>query len=316
MADIVVSLTKYGRELEAQKLIYGYGFRIDYFALGSGGHDPGNPDLALPLDTDVTELPGQFFGPEPIDEKTLITATCPQFLCVAQPGEAVGGISNLGLIATVTYVPAVSSLLVPSDIDVGVSNKTFLPGVVNTSTETITVTAHGFVDGDQVVFSSSGVLPVGLNGTVNYFIVNSGLNTLQVSLTNGGLAVDITSAGTGIHTVRLSLDDTVTYASHGLVDDDEVVLISTNVMPGGIDSGTTYYVRDATPNTFKLSTIVGGPPLDITSAGVGIITVTNLTSLPPGSPVVGSTFLYALCNFPRRVKTSTSRESYTVTIQT
>jgi len=106
MADFTVSLTRKGRELEAQQLLYGYGFQIKYFELGAGGHDPGNPTLALPLDTDVTSLPASFFGPEPVDEASLLNATCTVFTCIAQPGEAGGGISNLGLIAEVVYIPA------------------------------------------------------------------------------------------------------------------------------------------------------------------------------------------------------------------
>jgi hypothetical protein len=106
MADFVVSLTRRGREIEAQQLLYGYGYKIEYFVLGAGGHDPGNPMLALPLNTDVTELPAQFFGPEPVDVAELVNATCPRFTCIVQPGEAVGGISNIGLIGTIVYVPS------------------------------------------------------------------------------------------------------------------------------------------------------------------------------------------------------------------
>ena len=125
MADFVVSLTKKGRELEAQQLLYGYGFRIDYFVLGAGGHDPGNPTVALPLNTDVLELQGQFFGPEPIDIKELVTATCPRFTCVVQAGEAVGGISDLGLIATVLSVPT------GSPVDAPTVGSTFLYALTN-----------------------------------------------------------------------------------------------------------------------------------------------------------------------------------------
>lgn len=125
MTDFVVSLTSLGRQMEAQQLLYGYGFRIDYYVLGAGGHDPGNPTVALPLNIDVTSLPGQFFGPQPIDIKELVTATCPQFTCIVQPGQAVGGISNLGLIATVLSVPSGSPVSAPT---VG---STFLYAIVN-----------------------------------------------------------------------------------------------------------------------------------------------------------------------------------------
>jgi hypothetical protein len=142
MADFVVSLTTVGRQMEAQQLLYGYGFKINYYVLGSGGHDPNNPTVALPLNTDVLVLPGQFFGPEPIDVSALITPTCPQFTCIVKPGQAVGGISNLGLIATVLSVPAGSPVSAP------VVGSTFLYAIVNfplryktsASQETYTIT--------------------------------------------------------------------------------------------------------------------------------------------------------------------------------
>lgn len=125
MADFVVSLTKKGREMEAQQLLYGYGFSVDFFVLGAGGHDTGNPQLALPLNTDVLDLPAQFFGPEPIDVRELITPTCPRFTCVVQAGEGVGGVSNMGLVATVLSVPAGSP---PNAPTVG---STFLYAITN-----------------------------------------------------------------------------------------------------------------------------------------------------------------------------------------
>lgn len=125
MADFVVTLTDKGRQLEAQQTVYGYGFKIDHFVIGWGGHDPADPLVALPLNLEVTELPKQTFGPELIDEASLITVTCPKFVCVVQPREAVGGISNLGLIATILSVPAGSPSSAP---EVG---STFLYAMTN-----------------------------------------------------------------------------------------------------------------------------------------------------------------------------------------
>lgn len=228
MADFVVSLTTKARQIEAQKLIYGFAFRIDYFNLGAGGHDTGNPSAALPLDLEVTTLPLEFFGPEPVDESELINPTCVRFTCVAQPGEAVGGLSNLGLTATITYVPGEAFLVPAADVD----------------------------------------------------------DTL----------------------------DLITRANHGLVDDMIVTLDSTGTMPGGLVTATDYYVVSATTSTFQLSSTLAGAPEDITSAGVGGLVVTF--GSVPGAPEVGSTFLYALTNFPLRNKLSASRETFLVTIKT
>lgn len=142
MADFLVSLTKRGRELEAQQLLHGYGFKVGYYVLGAGGHDPGNPTITLPLATDVPQLPLQFFGPEPIDTRELISPTCPKFTCVVQPGEAVGGISNLGLIAEITYIPPGSPSDAPNLGDTFLYALTNFPlrFKVSSSRETFTVT--------------------------------------------------------------------------------------------------------------------------------------------------------------------------------
>ena len=112
MADFVVTITNKGRQLEAQQLLYGYGFKISHFVLGSGGH--GDPLVPLSLDLNALTLPQQFFGPKLIDVATMISTTCPQFTCIAQAGEAVGGISNLGLLATIISVPAGSPTTAPA----------------------------------------------------------------------------------------------------------------------------------------------------------------------------------------------------------
>jgi len=317
MADIVVSLTKKGREMEAQALLYGYGYRVDFFSVGSGGHDPGNSTLALPLDTEVIALPASFFGPEPIDKAELISSTCPRWTCILQPGEAVGQLSNFGLQATIVFVPAASVLLTPTDFNPGTSNLNFSPGNVSIGTDIISLAGHTFVTNDVVIFSSSNSLPTGLNSTTQYYVVGSTPGvSFQVSLTASGPAVDMTTIGVGTHTVRLAADDIITKLVHGLVNGNEVNFITTGTMPSGITSGQTYFVIEAALNTFKISQSLNGPPLDFSTQGVGVHTLTNLSSLPPGAPIVGSTFLFAVTNFPARYKLSSARETFTVTLQT
>lgn len=316
MTDLILSLTNRARQLEAQALLYGYGYQIHYFAVGSGGHDPGNPTLALPLNSDAPSLPGQFFGPQPINISTLISPTCPQWTCILNPGDAVGGISNFGLIATVTFVPASSFLMLPSNVAPGTAAIPFPFSGVNTSSGVFTTPTHGFADGTQVIFNTSNSLPQGISATTIYFIVNSSLTTFQVSLTSGGLPIVPITQGVGTHTVRRAADDTFTFNSHGLANGDIVNIISTANVPDGIVSAESYYVVYATTNTFKLSEILGGPAIDLSSTGSGILTVTNLSSLAPGAPAVGSTFLFAQVNFPLHVKLSSSRETYSVTLQT
>jgi hypothetical protein len=63
--------------------------------------------------------------------------------------------------------------------------------------------------------------------------------------------------------------DTFTIPSHGYVD-NTAIRFTTQTAIAGLSGTTTYYVRLSTTNTFKLSTIVSGTPIDFTSIGAGI----------------------------------------------
>jgi len=84
--------------------------------------------------------------------------------------------------------------------------KTFAPADVTIASDNIAITSHGLRTGDPVKFSSSGGLPAGLSASVTYY-VNSvlTLNTFSVSAINyaPNTTVDITTQGTGTHTVTL-----------------------------------------------------------------------------------------------------------------
>lgn len=67
------------------------------------------------------------------------------------------------------------------------------------STDTLTsAAAHGLSNGARVRIKAhaQGALAGGLDSTIEYFVVSAGSATLQLSLTSGGAAVDITDAGT------------------------------------------------------------------------------------------------------------------------
>lgn len=83
----------------------------------------------------------------------------------------------------------------PHAWDIGTGVK--VVSAVDTGTDTLTATAHGLSDGDIIKLTSTGTLPGGLLTTRDYYVINSAANTLKVSLSQGGSAVDITSAGSG-----------------------------------------------------------------------------------------------------------------------
>jgi hypothetical protein len=88
------------------------------------------------------------------------------------------------------------------------TSKTFLDADVNTGTEVITITTHGFATGDRVQLTTTGVLPTNLSLLTDYWVTKTGTNTLTLSstlaLAFAGTAVNITAAaGGGTHTISL-----------------------------------------------------------------------------------------------------------------
>jgi len=72
---------------------------------------------------------------------------------------------------------------------------------INTTTDTITKTAHGLSNGTVVHLSSSTTMPTGLATRTKYYLVGATTNTFQLSTTLGGSAVDITGLGSGTMSV-------------------------------------------------------------------------------------------------------------------
>lgn len=69
---------------------------------------------------------------------------------------------------------------------------------VDTVANTLTITNHGLSNGLQaIVRATGGILPAPLATSATYYIVGVTTNTLQLSLTPGGAAVDLTGAGSG-----------------------------------------------------------------------------------------------------------------------
>lgn len=66
--------------------------------------------------------------------------------------------------------------------------------------------------------------------------------------------------------------DLVNKSAHGLTNGTALRFSSTGTIPGGLSASVTYYVRDASTNTFKLATTVTGAAVNISSAGTGTIT--------------------------------------------
>lgn len=77
--------------------------------------------------------------------------------------------------------------------------------------------------------------------------------------------------------VSLAADDLIRCDNHGFVDGECVVVLDTAgaVLPTGLTEGTTYFVRDATTDNFKLAATSGGTAIDLTADGGGFVVKTT-----------------------------------------
>ncbi len=119
------------------------------------------------------------------------------------------------------------------------SNATFGTSAVDVSTNTITLASNGFNNGQPIQFSSTVTLPAGLLANTTYYVINVATNTFQVSTTFNGSAVDITTQGTGTHSVvgfTVNNEYTVANATANTID----ITIHDNAVIGGLDNAYIY----------------------------------------------------------------------------
>jgi len=76
-------------------------------------------------------------------------------------------------------------------------------GAINTSTDRITITAHGLTSATEVAVTTTDVLPGGIVANTLYFARVIDANTIELHTTSAlNSIVDITTAGTGTHSLR------------------------------------------------------------------------------------------------------------------
>jgi Flp pilus assembly protein TadG len=143
------------------------------------------------------------FAPDEPDNWTATTSNCTTtnnctFAC------ADGGISCSSSSSTLVFNGAPPGAFsynnyLPDAGDANTCGNTFT--VTSASPAVITKNNHGFVAGDQVLFTTTGALPTGLTKYTRYYVLSTGLatNTFRVSLTNGGLAVNTLGSQSGTH---------------------------------------------------------------------------------------------------------------------
>lgn len=78
-------------------------------------------------------------------------------------------------------------------------------------------------------------------------------------------------------TVTIASPAVFTVANHGLQNNDAIRLLTTGALPTGLSTITTYYVINATTNTFQVSTVPGGTAVNTsgTQSGTHTLSVAN-----------------------------------------
>jgi len=154
--------------------------------------------------------------------------------------------------------------------------------VVNTATNTLTISNHGFLVNQPLQYSKGGEDDTSIGGLqdgITYYIAEV-INANQVKLKNAfnsPTTINFTSPGTGTGhsfiflTVNI-LEDTLYIPNHGLVDNQSVVYTSnTNEAVEGLVEGQTYFIRvvDASIIKLALTANLNSAFANITAAGVG-----------------------------------------------
>lgn len=124
--EIIAIPTNEAKRRRARGDTYGTAYKVKYFAVTAGGHDPNDSRIAVAVDPAATTMPGgaPLFGPELIDGVIWKSDFCPAYRCRVESGEYVGGVSSVGLWAEIVYVD-------PSDPSPPALGYTFLFAVAN-----------------------------------------------------------------------------------------------------------------------------------------------------------------------------------------
>lgn len=82
----------------------------------------------------------------------------------------------------------------------GVTKQPTQTFTANATTDLLTCVGHGVQEGQQVVLATQTTLPAGLATATRYFAKDVTPNAFRLSAVPGGVAINITDAGTGTHT--------------------------------------------------------------------------------------------------------------------
>jgi hypothetical protein len=93
-------------------------------------------------------------------------------------------------------------------------------------------------------------------------------------------------------TITIASPGVVTANGHGFADHDPVKFSTTGTLPTGLTAGTTYFVVNATTNTFQVEASIGGGSINTSGSQTGSHFVERASTLPTG--VTAGTIYYVL----------------------
>jgi hypothetical protein len=172
------------------------------------------------------------------------------------------------------------NLTQPAGQDIGGSSS-LSRVVVNTATNTLTISNHGFLVDQPLQYSKGDENDTAIGGLqdgITYY-VSQVINANQIRLKNAldsPVAIDFTSAGSGTAhsfiflTVNI-VEDTLYIPNHGLVDGQRVVYTNNGTTSvTGLTQGATYFIRVVDSSIIKLALTAALTTFaNITAAGVG-----------------------------------------------
>lgn len=155
--------------------------------------------FGIPANTTITAIAGT--GPYTITMSNTSSGAATGSIFTASNANILGfpASTKIDAIGTTTVTLSNNSTLNSRSIS-------FTPSDVNITDNTITLTNHGLTDGDNVQFSTSVTLPAPLVSGTPYFVVDSTGGTIKVSAIEDGSPIDITTQGTGSHTITVRTD--------------------------------------------------------------------------------------------------------------
>lgn len=142
---------------------------------------------------------------------------------------------------------------------------------------TIVDTGHGLANNEVVVYSNGGGTNIaGLTNGTSYYVDRVDANRIGLKTSTAGARINLTSyAATGTaHTFTATrtnpTKNTIFSLSHGLSNGSQLLYKADGETEiGGLTDLETYYVIDASTDRFRLSEVIGGSEVDLTSAGTG-----------------------------------------------